>query len=117
MLQDLRYAVRLLVQNKAWTLVVVLSIALGIGANTARFSAVNGLLLQPIGVDHPETLVRLKWVGRNDMGDEFDDYFTPRRDAAGQEVRATVSYPMVEALRHASASTLLDLTAGAPHAQ
>ena len=39
MLQDLRHAVRLLVHNKAWTLVVVLSIALGIGANTASLSA------------------------------------------------------------------------------
>jgi len=117
MLQDLRYAVRLLVQNKAWTLVVVLSIALGIGANTALFSAVNGLLLQPIGVDRPDTLVRLKWVGRNDMGNEFDDYFTPRKDAGGYEIRATVSYPMFEALRAAGASTLVDLTAGAPHAQ
>jgi predicted permease len=74
-------------------------------------------LLQPIGADRPEALVRLKWVGRNDMGNEFDDYFTPRKDAAGQEVRATVSYPIFEALHGASASTLVDLTAGAPHAQ
>ena len=50
MRQDLRHAIRLLVQNKGWTLVVVVSIALGIGANTALFGAVNGLLFKPLGV-------------------------------------------------------------------
>ena len=45
MLKDLRHAVRMLLQAKGWTAVVVLSLALGIGANTALFSAINGLLL------------------------------------------------------------------------
>ena len=42
MLQDLRYAVRVLLQGKTWSAMVVLSLALGIGANTALFSATNG---------------------------------------------------------------------------
>ena len=46
MLNDLRYAARTLLQAKGWTTVVVLSLALGIGANTALFSAINGLLLE-----------------------------------------------------------------------
>jgi hypothetical protein len=43
MLQDLRHSTRLLAQHKTWTLVVVLSLALGIGANTAIFAATNGV--------------------------------------------------------------------------
>ena len=61
MLKDLKHAARMLLQSRGWTAVVVVSLALGIGANTALFSAVNGLLLQSVGVPNPETLVRLKW--------------------------------------------------------
>ena len=56
MLTDLEHAARLLLQNKAWTIVVVLSLALGIGANIAIFTAVNGLLLRTIPVADPWTL-------------------------------------------------------------
>ena len=55
---DLRYAVRTLLQNPAVTAVAVLSLALGIGANTAMFSWANALVLRPVMVDEPETLVR-----------------------------------------------------------
>ncbi|MBW8867888.1 MAG: ABC transporter permease [Acidobacteria bacterium] len=117
MLQDLRYAVRLLVQNKAWTLVVVMSIALGIGANTALFSAVNGLLFKTIGVADPDSLVRLKYVGKNDMGNDFSDYGSSGKDDAGREIRATFAYPMYRTLQENSRSTLVDLAAGAPNGQ
>ncbi len=48
MLHDLKHAYRMLWQSKGWTLVVLLSLAIGIGATTALFTAVNGLLLQTI---------------------------------------------------------------------
>ena len=67
MFRDLRYGVRMLLRAKGWTAVVVISLALGIGANTALFSAVNGLLLKKILVRDPDTLVRLRGVGRNQM--------------------------------------------------
>jgi hypothetical protein len=67
LVQDLRLAVRVLLGAKTWTLVVLLSLALGIGANTALFTAVNGLLLQTVNVYEPERLVRFNHAGPNDM--------------------------------------------------
>ena len=79
MFKDLRHAVRVLLRAKGWTTVVILSLALGIGANTAIFSGVNALLLTQLPVREPETLVRLRYVGRNDMVTSSSDYgFTSR---------------------------------------
>src|ERR1051325_9099092 len=59
--RDLRYGFRMLRRNPGITAVAIVSLALGIGANTALFSALYAVLIKPLSVEEPERLVLFEW--------------------------------------------------------
>jgi putative ABC transport system permease protein len=68
--QDVRYAARILAKNPGFAAVVIFSLALGIGANTAVFSAMNAVLLRALPYEHPETLATVWTTQKTDPGSE-----------------------------------------------
>jgi putative ABC transport system permease protein len=71
LVSDVRYGVRMLAASRSFTIVAVLSLALGIGANTAIFTLVDNLLLKTLSVRQPERLVRVKGEWTNPIWEEI----------------------------------------------
>ena len=71
-LQDIRYAFRMLLKRPGFTVIVVLTLALGIGANTTIFSAIDAVLLNPLPYKNPERLL-VVWETNKQLGPEMWD--------------------------------------------
>jgi macrolide transport system ATP-binding/permease protein len=94
--QDIRYTLRTMAANKAFSALAVLSLALGIGANTAIFSFMDAILLRSLPAAHPESLVTLSWrTNENEFhGLNFhDDSFLGPKEGFGESV---LSYPAMQ---------------------
>ncbi len=94
-IHDVRYGLRMLRKTPGFTAVVVLTLALGIGANTAIFSLINALMLKGLPVNDPQQLVALNWTG-----DKLDVQNSGYGDGS-------FSYPVFEQLRARSRTVSL----------
>jgi predicted permease len=98
MFQDLRFGMRMLLKNKGFTAVAALTLALGIGANTALFSVMDAVMLKTLPVRDPEQLVVLHCLG---SGEWYGDFIGSgdKDPATGLNSTTSMSYPAFERFR------------------
>jgi len=104
-LQDVRYGLRTLVHNRVFTVVTILTLAIGIGANTAIFSLLNSLILRPLNVPEADRLVRI-FSGPEGASYEisYPNYLDLRRSAQSFSELAAYSSPQPMSLGSTSQS-------------
>src|SRR5262245_15588385 len=118
MFQDLRFGVRMLLKSKGFTAVAVLSLALGIGANTALFSVADAVLLKTLPVEEPERLALFEWEAGRPFRVNGMSGITNVSAPPGRSGSSLFRYEVFEKMRRAQASALdsplSDLFAFAP---
>ena len=91
MLNDLRYALRMLIKSPGFSIIAVVTLALGIGANSAIFSVIDAVLLRPLPFSHPEQLAAI-WAS------------APQRPGNHREVHSYLNYVDLREKNHTFAS-------------
>ncbi len=102
LLRDLRHSLRTLRKNPGFALLVVLSLALGIGANTAMFSAIDALMFRDLPVRNPQSLYLLKWSMKTQQIDPFLNNLEGDQDIdpkTGGATSYSISYPAYQRIQ------------------
>ncbi|HXJ92811.1 MAG TPA: ABC transporter permease [Terriglobia bacterium] len=103
LIQDLRYAFRVLAKSPGFAAVVILSLALGIGANTAIFSLIDAVMLKMLPVERPAELVLLSWASQSRFGTVpwFAHSLSGNsdQDSTGRFTSTAFSYPIFDDIR------------------
>src|SRR6185369_3914769 len=107
--RDISFSVRLLWQNKTWTAVAVITLALGVGANTALFALIYNYSVQKLPVHNPDQLVTFRWYGgTNARSLTSDDAYVEH--AANERAGGGVSFDVLKRFQAAN-RTLSDIFA------